>query len=274
MVDRHHWRLRRRGIGSIIVTGGLIAVLLAALVALWDAGGDAAGNDDAWNLTGPLLAWNAEMWIVDGTPVIVPERLDRGERHPLGSIVTASGGWDERGQRVATNVEVRPGPLPVATLPEASISGTIAEIDGTRWQVAGTEVFIPAGTTFRVATEGVDPGALQRPGALVEISGYRLDDGRVLAVEIALVDAPDAQPPTAHDAPPAPTDAAADVPADPPAGSDDQAEGRDHHDNGHANGDDKAEDKKNKGKDDNGRGNGKNKDKHDRDGTDDKHGDD
>lgn len=233
---------------------------------------DASGEPSTtWNVEGPLLAWQEALWVVDATPIVVPSELGMDERRWLGAMVTASGSFDETGQRVAERVSVVEGELPSSTLPAATVSGPIEETDDERWIISGRDVMVPTGTHIDGGT-GSDAESLAQPGTTVTVEGYQLADGRVLAVNIMLrqdtttdqveqtdeaapepaVDSipttlPELTPEPAIDAPTVetPVGTVEDVPVEEAADGDD---GSDNGDSGKPDDDDKDNDDKEKGK--------------------------
>jgi hypothetical protein len=210
--DDPRWRALRR------LTAALVALLLVILLAA--CGSSAAGREQAprtWQLSGPLQAWDGDVWIVDAAPVLVPAEVRASAPPTLGGHVSASGTYDASGRRVANSVSIAAGSLPAATLPARSLDGVIEEIAGEDWSIAGTQVRAPAGTRITAQDSNVD--ALSAPGNLAHVDGYQLPSGELLAVSISLAPAAADTPPTATETPvnnaPTPTDAPA--PATQPA---------------------------------------------------------
>jgi hypothetical protein len=153
------------------------------LLAACGGGGDRPA--DSWTLTGPLLAWEGDIWIVGGEPVVVPGPLNRDDERRLGALVEARGSFDETGLRVARSVEMTGVTEAVSTLDEVELAGTIAVVDGNLWTIDETEVLLPT-ATWVTAAGGGEAAPLMAAGSLAEVRGVRVSDERVVALEIVL----------------------------------------------------------------------------------------
>jgi hypothetical protein len=212
----------------------MLLALSLSLAALAPACGDETNaTSNRWDVEGPLLAWDGEIWIVDALPIVVPDDVTWDGTLVPGSLVTASGVYDDMGRRIAEEIKLRAGPAPESTVAEVAFSGEIERIDADVWMVAGREVIVAEGTPVRAIDPGMDPAALAKPGNHAEIAGYELEDGRIVAREIALLgpSQPAAEPepdPLATDQPQAaPTESPStepqrDEPPDPGRSNDDR----------------------------------------------------
>jgi hypothetical protein len=146
-----------------------------------------------------LLAWDSNVWIVDGQPMIVNDTTTIEGQKVLGATVSANGHLDDRGEHVADRVALAPGPVPASTLPETTVSGTLTGIDGHTWKVAEARVILPTSTDAVTA----------RVGNIVTITGWRLPDGTVIAKSIVVsLPADGASPVASETTAPAPSAAA------------------------------------------------------------------
>jgi hypothetical protein len=212
----------------------LVAALLVtlSLVACRDGQDEAAGS---WDIEGPLLAWDAGVWIVDTVPIVVPDNVMMNESPNLGAMVVASGNFDPTGRRVAEQVILSPGGLPASTLPDITLTGSIDRIAADRWVVSGQEVIVPPGSQIRSRDQANEAATLIQIGTIAEIAGNQLDAGRIIAREIVLY------PPVTTARPESTVPAATDQPAPaeeqpeqtvPDPGAPDDAENHDVDDNG------------------------------------------
>lgn len=214
----------------------MLAVAALLVASLLSACADRSGaDDDSWDIEGPLLAWDAGIWIVDAVPIVVPDHVALNGDLILGATVTASGTFDDTGRRVAEAISLEAGPLPESTLPDVTVSGTIDQVDGNTWIVDGQEIVVADGTQISSAEPGLDAQLLFQIGNLADVSANRMDDGRIVAREISL------RLPAETEQPEPTTDPGAEQPEPAPPATDD--------DDGSDNGDDNRDD----GDDDDGR---------------------
>lgn len=159
-------------------------MLLVALVALAcsSESDDPFQAGEPWELRGALRAWDGEVWIVDDQPLIVPENLGVDDQRVLGATIDASGTIDDAGRRVVESVDISEGEWPSSTLPKATIAGNIEGRDASTWLIDGNEVVVPAGARVH----GPTADASVSDGDTVTIEGYRLEDERVVAVDVYL----------------------------------------------------------------------------------------
>lgn len=263
--------LNRRLPGFVVT----VAITLAMLLVASGCGpeSDASGETpETWEVEGPLLAWEGGLWIIDATPIVVPSELGMDERRWLGAIVTASGSFDETGERIAERVSVVEGMLPNSTLPAATVSGPIEEIDDDLWVISGSDVVVPE-STYIDGGDGADVAReLVETGTLATIEGYQLADGRVLAVSVVLrqavsTDAPVIEPAAEPESTPTPllepAPAAPDIDTDDnevdPTTDDDDGDSDDDGDDDDGNGKPDKDDEDKPGKPDNGKHKGQDK---------------
>lgn len=139
-----------------------------------------------WEIEGPLLARDADVWVVDAVPIVVPDEVT-GIRVPTpGAMVIASGRRDAAGRRIAESVEFESGTPPESTLPAVTLSGTIEHINGDRWVIDGRELLVTDSIMPRSNESGSIAVSSIQPGNIAHIAGYELRDGRIVAIEIVL----------------------------------------------------------------------------------------
>lgn len=173
----------------------LVAMLTIAL-ALQACRDDRGAGAGSWEIQGPLLAWDDNVWVVDTVPIVVPDEIAAGNRLTLGATVVARGSVDELGQPVAKSVELRDGQPLEPTLPPMTVTGAIDRIDGVLWLVDEKEIVVAGGTPVRSdRAENIAASSIPA-GAVADIAGYLLRDGRVIANDVVLrtQSEPSAQP--------------------------------------------------------------------------------
>jgi hypothetical protein len=166
------------------VAGFVVAMAISCGLLLAACGRDDSAAD-SWSLEGPLLAWEGDIWIVDGEPVVVPGLLNRDDQRRLGALVEARGTYDETGLRIANAIDVTGATEAAATLDPVELAGTIVAIDGPLWTVADTAVLVPDATWVTTA-DGSDATAVMAVDSFAEVRGHRVSDERVIALEIVL----------------------------------------------------------------------------------------
>ncbi len=171
---------------SILHAARTAALLLVAALVLTSCGSETHADTEPWDIEGPLLAREANIWIVDAAPILVPDDVAITGNVVLGSTVTANGVFDSSGQRVAQEIRIEAGPLPESTLPEIAITGVVESIDGNLWNVDGRDVIVANGTQISSTEPGGDATQLIQIGNTADITGNLLDDEQIVAREIVL----------------------------------------------------------------------------------------
>ncbi|MDQ3548162.1 MAG: DUF5666 domain-containing protein [Chloroflexota bacterium] len=171
---------------SILHAARTAALLLVAALVLTSCGSETRADTEPWDIEGPLLAREANIWIVDAAPILVPDDVAITGNVVLGSTVTANGVFDSSGQRVAQEIRIEAGPLPESTLPEIAITGVVESIDGNLWNVDGRDVIVANGTQISSTEPGGDATQLIQIGNPADITRNLLDDEQIVAREIVL----------------------------------------------------------------------------------------
>lgn len=169
-------------------------VVLLCLALLGGCGRGTAGGDADTTFEGYLLARDGDVWLVDTTLISTTgATIVNGPASP-GARLTVAAAREGNALRART---ITVGPVDPARLasrlPGAEVRGMVEPVDGAsdRWRVGGHEVRIPPGT----------PGVADiRAGEQVQVQGYTLPDGMLLASAVTRL----RQPPPAPTATPPP----------------------------------------------------------------------
>jgi len=171
---------------SVRDAAGLVALLLICALLMTSCGNETRADAEFWDIEGPLLARETNVWIVDAAPIVVPDDVAISGNVVLGSTVTASGIFDSSGQRVAQEIRLEAGSPPESTLPEITLSGVVESIDGNLWNVDGRAVIVANGTQISSTEPGGDATQLIQIGSTADITGNLLDNEQIVAREIVL----------------------------------------------------------------------------------------
>ena len=163
---------------------GSLALLVLLAVGCSSEGDDVVRTDERWETRGSLLAWDGEVWIVDDQPLVVPATLDVDDQRVLGAAIDASGVIDPSGRLVTETITISEGEWPDSSLPAETIEGTIDRVDDRSgvWTIGNDTVVVPSGVRVH---DAADLSAFA-PGDSVAIAGHRLDDDRVIALDISM----------------------------------------------------------------------------------------
>lgn len=157
-----------------------VAVSLATASLLAACGTDTAGHNEAWQRQGQLLAWDRDVWIVDATPIVVPDRLVTNGERVLGSHVDATGSIDSDGRMIAEAISLSPGALPESTLEQVVHEGSITSTAASRWTVGDVEVLLPESVTI-TGNDDVDMDEMDGGGYSATVTGHRFGERVIVA---------------------------------------------------------------------------------------------